>query len=113
MGVTRKEPLEALLEEFAGERAHALGRIALRMERALADLRAFDAGEMNGRDTEGVTRHDLLAAAGESVWFYVVQREIMGWYRHDEALRSYGVLPEVMVRMGPRRRAWHCCVGTQ
>jgi hypothetical protein len=101
MGVNRKEPLELLLEEFAGERALALGRVAARMERALADLRAFDAGQAEG----DATREDLIAAAAEMVWFYVVQREVMGWHRHEDALRFYGVPAEVMLKMGPRRRA--------
>ena len=105
MAVKQKEPLEQLLEEFAGERVHALGRIAARMERALAELRAFDAGDMEGVEGEVIARDDLLAVAAESVWFYVVQREAMGWYRHDEALTFYGVPPEVKLRMGPRRRA--------
>lgn len=97
--MSQKEPLQALLEEFAGERAHALGRIAARMERALVELREFD--EALAGD---VTREDLVAAAAEWVWYYVVQREVMGWYRHEEALRFYAVPAEVMVRMGPRRR---------
>jgi hypothetical protein len=100
MGVGRKEPLDALLEEFAGERAHALGRVAARMERALADLRAFDDGQAEG----DATREDLVAIAAELVWFYVVQRDVMGWHRHEEALRFYGVPAEVMIKMGPRRR---------
>lgn len=104
MSVERKEPLDRLLEEFAGERAHALGRIAARMERALAELRAFDSEPPESVPRDGVSRQDLVAAAAESVWFYVVQREVMGWYRHDEALRFYDVPAEVMARIGPRRR---------
>ncbi len=98
----QKEPLQALLDEFAGERAHALGRIAARMERALAELRAFDEGALEA--TEQVTREELVAAAAEWVWYYVVQRDVMGWHRHDEALRFYRVPREVIVRMGPRLR---------
>ena len=96
----RKDPFEALLAEFAREKAQALARIATRMEASIADLRAFD----EERPPEGVTRQDLLEIAAESVWFYVVQREMMGWNDHDEALRFYGVPAEVRARIGPRPR---------
>ena len=73
-----------------------------------AHLRAFDAadGEPDAAGTvpEGVTREDLVAIAAELVWFYVVQRDVMGWHRHEDALRFYGVPAEVLARMGPRRR---------
>jgi hypothetical protein len=101
--MSEKEPLQALLDEFAGERAHALGRIAARMERALAELRAFDEAGLDGQ-AGAVTREELVAAAAEWVWYYVVQRDVMGWHRHDEALRFYDVPGEVIVRMGPRLR---------
>ncbi len=51
-----------------------------------------------------MTREDLVAIAAELVWFYVVQRDVMGWHRHEDALRFYGVPAEVLARMGPRRR---------
>ena len=101
MCMAEKEPFQALQEEFARERAQALGRIAGRMEGALADLRACDEGVA---PADGLTREDLAATAAEWVWYYVVQRETMGWYRHEEALRFYGVPAEVVARMGPRRR---------
>jgi hypothetical protein len=102
MEVRRKDAFEALEEELAGEKAHALGRIARRMELAVAALRAFDLGEPLEPDA---TREDLVAAAAEWVWYYVVQRDILGWHRHDEALRSYQVPDEVIARMGPRVRS--------
>ncbi|HWM84925.1 MAG TPA: DUF6665 family protein [Kofleriaceae bacterium] len=95
----QRDPLHALEHELVGERAHALSRIGSRMERALAELRAFDEAPV-----EGVAREELVAAAAEWVWFYVVQREVLGFYRHEDALRQYGVPPEVKLRMGPRRR---------
>lgn len=89
----------ALERELVGERALALGRIAEGMEKALEDLRQFD------RDggSESAERDALCAIAAERVWFYVVQRESLGWYRHEEALRFYGVPAELILRMGPRR----------
>lgn len=105
------EQFDALRAEIAAEKAHALSRIAARMERALADLRAFDAADGDLGEggapspiPDGVSRQDLVAIAAEMVWFYVVQREVMGWYRHEDALRFYRVPAEVRARMGPRRR---------
>ncbi|HEY8146794.1 MAG TPA: DUF6665 family protein [Kofleriaceae bacterium] len=89
----------ALERELVGERAAALGRIAAAMEKALDDLRLFDA-EPGGDPAE---RDELCAIAAERVWFYVVQRETLGWYRHEEALRYYRVPAELILRMGPRR----------
>lgn len=89
----------ALELEMVGERAAALGRIAAGMEKALDDLRQFDL--VGGGDP--AERADLVAIAAERVWFYVVQRETFGWYRHEDALRFYRVPAELILRMGPRR----------
>ncbi len=89
----------ALERELVGERALALGRVAAGMEKALEDLRQFDA------DGQGdpAARAELVASAAERVWFYVVQRESLGWYRHEDALAFYRVPAELILRMGPRR----------
>ena len=89
----------ALERELVGERANALGRIAASMEQALEELRQFDRDGVN----DPAARAELVAVAAERVWFYVVQRESLGWYRHEEALRFYGVPAELILRMGPRR----------
>ena len=89
----------ALELEMVGERAAALGRIAAAMEKALDDLRQFDAVP-GGNPAE---RAELCAIAAERVWFYVVQRESLGWYRHEDALRFYRIPAELILRMGPRR----------
>jgi len=99
--VSRREAQGGLEVEIVGEKAHALGRIASRMERALVELRAFDDQEEPAAD---VARDDLVAAAAEWVWYYVVQRDVLGWHRHEDALRFYRVPAEVLARMGPRRR---------
>ena len=101
MARTRLEALDELEQEFIGERANALGRVARRMERALAALREFGRAEgEQGHDRAG--REELVAAAGEAVWCYLVQRESLGLHRNEEALRSYEVPDEVRLRMGPR-----------
>ncbi|HEU5058099.1 MAG TPA: DUF6665 family protein [Kofleriaceae bacterium] len=89
----------ALERELVGERAAALGRVAAGMEKALDDLRQFDVAP-GGDPAE---RAELVAIAAERVWFYVVQRESLGWYRHEDALRFYRVPAELILRMGPRR----------
>ena len=98
----RKDQFEALEAEFAREKAHSLSRIAARMEMALAELRAFDGADEATR--AGASREELLVTAAEWVWYYVVQRDILGWHRHEEALRFYQVPAEVLARMGPRPR---------
>lgn len=92
--------LEGLERELQGERAHALGRVAAGMEKALDALRRFD--DEGGSDP--AERDELVAVAAERVWFYVVQRESLGWYRHEHALAAYDVPAELILRMGPRRR---------
>lgn len=92
---------EGFLAELNSERAHAIGRIAKGMDRALAALRDFDAGVVTDPPR---TREDLVAEAAEWVWYYVVQRDVLGWHRHEEALRAHDVPAEVRARMGPRRR---------
>jgi len=90
--------LDALEHELQSEKAATLGRVAAKMEAACAALRELDArGEVAGRD-------ELVAQAAEFVWFYVVQRESMGWRDHREALALYMVPPELVARMGPRPR---------
>jgi len=97
----RDQSHAALLAEMHGERAQTLGRIARGMEVALAALRDFDAGVVSDPEK---SREDLVAEAAERVWFYVVQRDVLGIHGHDEALRAYDVPDEVRFRMGPRRR---------
>jgi hypothetical protein len=89
-------PIDVLEYELQGEKAASLGRVARKMEAACARLRELDA--------HSPERDALVAEAAEYVWFYVVQREAMGWRDHGEALAIYQVPPELIARMGPRRR---------
>lgn len=88
----------ALERELVGERAHALGRVAAGMQKALDELRQFDADGL----ADPAARAELVAIAAERVWFYVVQRESLGWYEHEKALAFYGVPAELVLLMGPR-----------
>lgn len=43
-----------------------------------------------------------MAAAGEALWYYVVQREVCGLRDTQTLIRSLGVPREVQLRMGMR-----------
>jgi hypothetical protein len=82
----------ALDYEIAGEQASALGRAGRRVEESLAALSACD--------EPGTTREALLREATQAVWAYFVQREMIGFRRHDDAVRLYGIPGEVLARLG-------------
>ena len=92
-------PIDVFEYELQAEKAASLGRVAAKMEAACAQLRDLDE-----RGVRGPERDAMVAEAAEYVWFYVVQREAMGWRDHREALAIYRVPPELVARMGPRRR---------
>ena len=82
----------ALDYEIAGEQASALGRAGRRVEETLA---ALQAPAQNASD-----RDMLLREAAAAVWAYFVQREMIGFRRHDDAIRIYGIPGEVLARLG-------------
>ncbi len=94
----RQAALRSTEDEIRGERARALGRTVRALEEALARLAS------PRPPPPGHSREDLLAAAGERLWFAVIQREALGLNRHDEFLHDMHVPPEVRRAMGPRRR---------
>lgn len=89
--------------EIAQEKAAALGRMATRLEDALARLREFDAAPPDAEADAPARRCRLVAGAGEALWYYVVQREACGLRDVGEVLREYQVPREVALRMGPAR----------
>jgi hypothetical protein len=99
-----ENPAAALDYEIAREKASALGRLGRRLEAALAALAAFDAQV----DEEGAgspvlrreRRDALVAAAGEALWMFIVQREACGLRDSTRAMRDYGVPADVRLRMG-------------
>jgi hypothetical protein len=101
--------VDLLHEEFARERASALGRLGRALEAALAALARFDAGER--RDTSHADARQLRAAlvaeASDALWHFVVQREACGLRDLRYVLRDYRVPSEVAARMGalPQERA--------
>lgn len=78
--------------EIRSERASSMGRAGRRVEAALAALKGFD-GRPEGREP-------LLREAADAVWSYFVQREMMGFRRHDDAIETYGIPAEVLRRVG-------------
>ena len=84
--------VESVQAEIAQEKAAALSRMAARLTEALARLEAFE--DAAGRKT-------LVSAAGEALWYYVVQREACGLRDVEMVLREFRVPREVYLRMGP------------
>jgi hypothetical protein len=96
---------EKTLKDLQAERASALARSAERLEDALSALAEADR-ELAAAPTEAARarRREALLSAGERLWFLVVQREAVGLRRHESALDTLRVPPEVRAVMGPRRR---------
>lgn len=85
---------EPLRYELMQEMAFSLGRAGRRLEAVLAEL-----AEGSG---DGEARDELVARAGEALWYYVVQREACGLRDTDELMARMEVPAEVRLRMGCR-----------
>ena len=104
--------VDLLNYEIAQEKAATLSRIGKRLQAALDALAAFDAARRDagdaGRtgDADEGRRDELVAAAGEALWYYVIQREVCGLRDSEAIMRQLGVPREVRLRMGytPRRK---------
>jgi hypothetical protein len=94
--------VDLLEDEFAQERASALGRLGRALEAALAALARFDAEQR--RETSPAqdrqARASLVAEASVALWHFIVQREACGLRDTRHVLRDYRVPPEVAARMG-------------
>jgi hypothetical protein len=90
-------------QQFAGEAAASLGRAGRQLRKALDALKKYDtdAAAGNRRSASG-SRPELIAAAGEAFWSYVVQRELLGLVDPEYIAREYHIPPEVLRAMGPR-----------
>ncbi len=62
------------------------------MEKALAAL----------REHEGEGRAEVLKAAADAVWGFLVQREVMGLRDRAAIVAQYGIPREVMNRIGAK-----------
>jgi hypothetical protein len=91
--------VDALQYEILQESAATLARLGRRAEAALAELAAHHAGPV----ANAADRDALVAAAGEALWYYVVQREVLGMGEAERVMRELNVPREVRLRMGVRR----------
>src|SRR5215475_4164827 len=109
---TKHSPADVLADEFAREKASALGRLGRALETTLAALAQFDADHSREASAaeDRQLRASLVAEASIALWHFVVQREACGLRDMRYVLRDYRVPPEVAARMGAlpegaRRRA--------
>lgn len=82
--------------EIAQLKAESLGSIGTQVEQALARLKAFDAQDA----PDAARRGELLDAAADKVWAFMIQRELCGLRHWDAVVKSYGIPREVLNRMG-------------
>ena len=94
---TLSNGLELLQEEVVAEQASSLGHHGRKAEKALAALKAWDAGEpVPG----AATREALVKAAARDVWAFLVQRELCGLRDERHVIREMRIPREVLNRLG-------------
>lgn len=84
-------PIEAEIEE---ERAYALGQAGKKVEAALAELAV----------APPATVDDLVHDAATAVWHYLIMRESLHMYDHQEVLALFGVPGRVLAKVGVVRK---------
>lgn len=97
---TRDSGLNLLEYELMSERADALGRHGLKVEKAIAALSVLEDAA-----TTPDKREQLLNDAADAVWAFFIQREICGLRSNRDAVQRYGIPKEVMARLGIVRKA--------
>ncbi|GAB4231515.1 MAG: hypothetical protein Kow0032_13790 [Methyloligellaceae bacterium] len=84
----KEDPLSAALEhEVLAEKAATYSRLLDKLQKALARLEREESEE-------------ALAAAGEALWYVMIQRDLCGFRRHDAFYREYRIPAAVRLRMG-------------
>jgi hypothetical protein len=79
----------ALEHEIMAERASSLGTAEQRVVKAIAALATAEGD-----------RKDHLAEARRTVWEYFVQRELVGFRRHNDVILELSIPREVLVGLG-------------
>ena len=79
----------ALEHEIMAERASSLGAAEQRVVKAVAALAAADGD-----------RDDRLAEARQVVWQYFVQRELVGFRKHNDVIQELSIPRDVLVGLG-------------
>jgi hypothetical protein len=92
---TKDSGLNLLEYELMSERADALGRHGLKVEKAIAALSV-----LGDPQTTLARREQLLNDAADIVWAFFIQREICGLRSNRDAVQRYGIPKEVMARLG-------------
>ena len=96
---------DALQYEILQEKAAVLARVGRKLEAALARLAEWDAAHGPAPAGNAAADRDrLVAEAGEALWYYVIQREVLGLGSMEAVLREFQVPREVRLRMGLPRR---------
>lgn len=96
-------PVAALDYEIAQEQASALGRLGRALETALAALSDYDSAGA-APAVPDAARAELVAAASEALWYFMVQREACGLRDQQPIIHAYRVPAEVHARMGVFQR---------
>lgn len=87
--------------EIAQEKAAALGRLGRGLEKALAELAAFDVEQSDHAQEERKrSRAALVEAAAHALWLFLVQRDSCGLRDARAVMRDYRVPAEVQARAG-------------
>jgi hypothetical protein len=92
---SRPSGLDVFEYELMSERADALGRHGLKVERAIDALSVLSDPAVP-RDQ----REALLDAAADAVWSFFIQREICGLRSNRDAIERYRIPKEVVARLG-------------
>jgi hypothetical protein len=95
--------VDVLQYEILQEKAATLARLGRKLQAALDALQAFDAAAQPG--SRAGERDALVGAAGEALWYFVVQREVLGIPDTEGMMRQLGVPRDVRLRMGFNRPA--------
>ncbi len=89
--------------ELRGERAAALKRIGRTLEESVAELRrAEDAllcAPSERRDAARAHRDEVRRRTERNLWYLIVQREAVGFFRHDDLALTYDLPPGLVPRM--------------
>ena len=96
--------VDPLQYEIMQEKVAVLARMGRGVQNALERLETFDAAARAGSPADAEERDALVGAAGEALWYFVVQREVLGLRDVDVVMRELRVPREVRLRMGLNRR---------
>ncbi|MBW9052758.1 DUF6665 family protein [Rhizobium mesosinicum] len=97
--VSAEGGVDVLEYEMMSERASSLGRNGLKVESALAALKAWNPDRHSAEQ-----RETLVNEASDAVWGLFVQREICGLRNNKDIIQRYGIPGEVLARVGIVRK---------